>query len=230
MVTLLLQSLPCGAAIDLPHIPPAPSPPAGTEGGLNWQFGFLAVNAVLLVKRSCAYVPCGAAIDCPHIPPAPSPPAGTKGSLNSQFDFVAPTTVLLPKGCGALLVAYMGGRGGRSQWLTGGSADTRRASRCRADRCSAAAAAHDVRASERARSCSRPFGRAEQRSGARIRAGACLSEASLRLTPSGASSARQPAGPRPAARLFFGYFLLAKQKKVARPPGRNPVFNKASHT
>ncbi len=171
---------------------------------------------------------------CPHIPPAPSPPAGTKGSLNSQFDFVAPTTVQLPRGCGALLVAYMGRRGGRSKWLTGGSADTRRASRCCADRRSTAAAAavdaHDVRASERVPSCSRPFGRAEQRSGARIRAGACLSEASLRLTPSGASSARQPAGPRSSARLFFGYFLLAKQKKVARPPGRNPVLNPASYT
>ena len=30
-----------------------------------------------------------------------------------------------------------------------------------------------------------------------------------------------PAGERSAARLFFGYFLLAKQKKVARPAGRN---------
>ena len=164
---------------------------------------------------------------CPHIPPAPSPPAGTKGGLNSQFDFVAPTTVLLPRGCGALLVAYMGRRGGRSKWLTGGSADTRRARRCCAGRRSAvaaaAAAAHDVRASERARGLLLPFGRAEQRSGARIRAGACLSEASLRPTPSGASSARQPEGPRSTARLFFGYFLLAKQKKVARPPGRNPA-------
>ncbi len=208
-----------------PHIRPAPSPPAGTEGGLNWQFGFVAAPAVLLVKCSCAYVPCGAALVCPHIPPAPSPPAGTKGSLNSQFDFVAPTTVLLARGCDALLVAYMGGRGGRSQWLTGGSPDTRRASRCRADRRSAAAAvdAHDVRASERARSSSGPFGRAEQRSGARIRAGACLSEASLRPTPSGASSARQPEGPRPSARLYFAYFSLAEQRKVSRPSGRNPV-------
>ena len=165
---------------------------------------------------------------CPHFPPAPSPPAGTKGSLNSQFDFVAPTTVLLGRGCGALLVAYMGWRGGRSQWLTGGSADrgcpgrgfvTRR----RVDRCDAALAAHDVRASERARGLLLPFGRAEQRSGARIRAGACLSEASLRPTPSGASSARQPAGPRPLARLSFAYFSLAKQRKVSRPSGRNPV-------
>jgi len=30
------------------------------------------------------------------------------------------------------------------------------------------------------------------------------------------------AGARCTARLFFGYFLLAKQKKVAQPPGRNP--------
>jgi hypothetical protein len=87
---------------------------------------------------------------------------------------------------------------------------------------------HDVRAGERACGLLLPFERAEQRSGARIRAGACLSEASLRPTPSAVSSARQPAGPRSTARLFFGYFLLAKQKKVARPPGRNPVFNIAS--
>ncbi len=175
-------------------------------------------------------VPCGAALVCPHIPPAPSPPAGTKGSLNSQFDFVAPTTVLLSKGCGAGLIAPMGWRGGRSKWLTGGSADRRCAGRGRANRRSAAAAAaaHDVRASERARSLQLPFGRAEQRSGARIRAGACLSEASLRLTPSGASSARQPEGPRPAARLSFAYFSLAKQRKVRRPQGRNPVLKFSS--
>ena len=65
------------------------------------------------------------------------------------------------------------------------------------------------------------IGRAEQRSGGRIRAGACLSVASLRPTPDGASSARYPAGARPLARLFFGYFLLAKQKKVTWPTGRN---------
>ena len=170
-------------------------------------------------------VPFGVAFVCPPFPPAPLPPAGTKGGFNSQFGCVAPNTVLLARGCDALLVAYMGRRGGRSQWLTGGSADRGCAGGRRAGRRSAAApvAAHDVRASERARSCSGPFGRAEQRSGARIRAGACLSEASLRPTPSGASSARQPEGPRSTARLFFGYFLLAKQKKVARPPGRNPA-------
>ena len=207
-----------------PHFPPAPSPPAGTEGGLNWQFGFVA-PAVLMVKCSCAYVPCGAALVCPHIPPAPSPPAGAKGGLNSQFGCFAPNTVLLGRGCGALLVACMGGRGGRSQWLTGGSADRGFVARRRVRRCNAAAAAaaHDVRASERARGFPLPFGRAEQRSGARIRAGACLSEASLRLTPSGTSGAWQPAGPRPLARLSFAYFSLAKQRKVSRPSGRNPV-------
>ena len=63
------------------------------------------------------------------------------------------------------------------------------------------------------------IGRAEQRSGGRIRAGACLSAASLRPTPGGASSARHPAGARPLARLFFAYFLLAKQKKVRPAAG-----------
>jgi len=171
-----------------PPFPPAPSPPAGTKGSFNSQFGCVAPNTVLRASGFAACGcggPCGAAFVCPHIPPVPSPPAGTKGSLNSQFDFVAPTTVLPASGG----VVFAG----------------------------------EVRASERARSCFWPFGRAEQRSGARIRAGACLSEASLRLTPSAASSARQPAGPRSTARLFFGYFLLAKQKKVARPPGRNPA-------
>ena len=73
-----------------------------------------------------------------------------------------------------------------------------------------------------------PPARAEQRSGARIRAGACLSEASLRPTPSGASSAGQPAGPRSSARLSFAYFSLAKQRKVRRPQGRNPVLKFSS--
>jgi len=47
----------------------------------------------------------------------------------------------------------------------------------------------------------------------------------LRPTPRTASSARNPAGARPLARLFFGYFLLAKQKKVTRPTGRNLPWN-----
>jgi len=219
MVSLLLPSVPCGAAFVCPPFPPAPSPPAGTKGSLNSPFGFFAPTTVLLAGRrgfACGVadrVPCGVAFVFPPFPPAPSPPAGTKGSLNSRFGFFAPNGVLLAGGCGALLVAYMGGRGGRSEWLTGGSADRR----------DAAIAVHDVRASERVRGCSLPFDRAEQRSGARIRAGACLSAASLRPTPSGASSAGQPEGPRSTARLSFAYFSLAKQRKVSRLPGRNPV-------
>ncbi len=153
------------------------------------------------------------ALVCPPFPPAPSPPAGTKGSLNSRFGVGAPTTRLRESRCGAGLFARIGLRGGRSQWLQGGSADGR----------DTAVAAHDVRASERGRSGFLPFDRAEQRSGARIRAGACLSVASLRQTPSGARSAGQPAGPRSPARLSFAYFSLAKQRKVSRPPGRNPA-------
>jgi hypothetical protein len=68
-----------------------------------------------------------------------------------------------------------------------------------------------------------PLGRAEQRSVGRIRAGACLSVASLRQTPHNVSSAGNPAGARSTARLSFGYFSLAKQKKVPRPPGRDPA-------
>ena len=57
------------------------------------------------------------------------------------------------------------------------------------------------------------IGRAEQRSGDRIRAGACLSVASLRPTPGGASSARYPAGARPLARLSFAYLFFGEAKK-----------------
>ncbi len=67
------------------------------------------------------------------------------------------------------------------------------------------------------------IGRAEQRSGDRIRAGACLSVASLRPTPGGASSARYPAGARPLARLSFAYFSLAKQRKVRPAAGNKPA-------
>ena len=68
-----------------------------------------------------------------------------------------------------------------------------------------------------------PLGRAEQRRDGRTRAGACLSEASLRQTPHNPSSARYPEGARHTARLSFAYFSLAKQRKVRRLPGRNPA-------
>ncbi len=91
-----------------------------------------------------------------------------------------------------------------------------------------------VSASERARG-SRPLtppplGRAEQRSVGRIRAGACLSAASLRPPPPNASSAGYPAGARSPARLSFAYFSLAKQRKVSRPPGRNPACHANTNT
>ena len=55
------------------------------------------------------------------------------------------------------------------------------------------------------------------------RAGDCLSEASSSQPPQTASSARNRAAALPSARLFFGYLLLAKQKKVTRLPGRDPA-------
>jgi hypothetical protein len=64
---------------------------------------------------------------------------------------------------------------------------------------------------------------AEQRSGTRIRADACLSVASLRLTPSDVSSAGYRAAALTLARLLFAYFLLAMQEKVRRLPGRDPA-------
>jgi len=65
-----------------------------------------------------------------------------------------------------------------------------------------------------------PYGGAEQRSGARKKRDACLSEASLRTAR--VQRAAQVAPERSAGvadsggRLFFAYFLLAKQKKVGR--------------
>ncbi|MBO9516166.1 MAG: hypothetical protein J7549_18780, partial [Variovorax sp.] len=55
---------------------------------------------------------------------------------------------------------------------------------------------------------------------------ACLSEASLRgpREKRAPQVARSEAEGRPQqGRLFFAYFLLAKQKKVGRPPGRDPA-------
>jgi len=181
-------------------------------------------------------ISCGTLV-YPPLPPRPFTPAGVKGSLNSQFAYCFLDTGLGERGRGASLGAPKGERGSSSQWLgtwcrgrlgskgvgpglglgLGASASVRALAR------SASRRVQGER-SERAHAVfgfHGPLGRAEQRSGARIRAGACLSVASLRPTPRAASSARQPAGPRPLARLFFGYFLLAKQKKVTRPTGRN---------
>jgi hypothetical protein len=70
-------------------------------------------------------------------------------------------------------------------------------------------------------------GWAEQRKRGRDQGCACLSEASLRRPPSPLSSAGCPersGGTQTAGRLSFGYFSLAKQRKVPRPPGRDPAF------
>ena len=152
----------------------------------------------------------------PPLPPRPFPPAGVKGSLNSPFGFFGPERGVGAGGYGTGLFAKMGERCSRSQW-TGdwrGCASSARRASLPASECNVSAANEHTRAPS-------AIGLAEQRSGDRIRAGACLSVANLRPTPGDASSARYPKEARPLARLFFGYFLLAKQKKVARPTGRN---------
>ena len=136
--------------------------------------------------------------------PQPLTPAGVRGVLNSPFDCFAPAMGKLQWGRGTLSRSTVGTSNSRSKWLP------------------------DVRASERApertlRLLTMPLERAEQRKVGRIRVGACLSEASLRTTPHNTSSARNPAGARSTARLSFAYFSLAKQRKVRRPPGRNPA-------
>ena len=65
-----------------------------------------------------------------------------------------------------------------------------------------------------------PSGCAEERRARRIRASDCLSAASSSSTPAGPSTAGCPrsaseGGRRQRGRLFFAYFLLAKQKKVS---------------
>jgi len=148
----------------------------------------------------------------PPLPPRPFTPAGVKGSLNSQFGFFGSDRNFGASACDTSWFAHTGERGGRSEWI---KAWRDRASSARSRVCKVSEAnEHTLRS---------PLGRAEQRSGARIRAGACLSVASLRLTPGGASSARHPEGARPWARLSFAYFSLAKQRKVRPAAGSKPA-------
>ena len=72
-----------------------------------------------------------------------------------------------------------------------------------------------------------PLGRAEQRSSVRIKTLALFERSEFASVPNAASSARNPKGTD-VARLFFGYFFLAKQKKVTRPPGRDPACNRST--
>ena len=163
----------------------------------------------------------------PRFPPAPSPPGGVKGSLNTQFGFFGPDRGFDSGRYGAGLFAQIGERRSSSQGLNawrGCESGIARASASASGRVCARNAPTSVckvsAANEHTRSPA-AIGRAEQRSGDRIRAGACLSVASLRTTPDDASSARHPSGARPLARLSFAYFSLAKQRKVSRPTGRN---------
>jgi len=147
--------------------------------------------------------------------PQPLTPSGGKGGFNSRFGGIASAARLRRGACC-----------GFAQIVSGGGAHPMRAlasrsavgfgflpwsARCLRQQASAGFGSP------------RHWGRAEQRSGGRIRAGACLSAASLRTTPPHASSARDPAGARSLARLSFAYFSLAKQRKVSRPPGRTPA-------
>jgi len=67
-----------------------------------------------------------------------------------------------------------------------------------------------------------PWGRAEQRSARGIRPRVCLSASEFSGDPPGASSAGNHEVALTSGRLSFGYFALAKQRKVPRPPGRTP--------
>ena len=154
----------------------------------------------------------------PRFPPSPSPPRGVKGSVNSQFGFFGPDRDVGAIGCGTGLLATMGKRCGRSQWIDdwrGGDTSARVERSAPTSVCNVSAANEHTRSPA-------AIGRAEQRSGDRIRAGACLSEASLRTTPGDASSARHPAGARPLARLSFAYLFFGEAKKSKARGRRKP--------
>ena len=79
-----------------------------------------------------------------------------------------------------------------------------------------------------------PCGCAEQRSEARIKRDACLSpQGEFADSPRFASSAGCPGaqhrGRRHQGRLLFAHFLLAKQEKVSRPPGRDPACHDSNY-
>ncbi len=149
----------------------------------------------------------------PRFPPAPSPPRGVKGSLNTQFGFFGLDRGVDSGRYGAGLFAQIGERRSRSQGLNawrgcGGCAPT--------SVCKVSVANEHTRTPQ-------AIGRAEQRSGDRIRAGACLSVASLRPTPGGASSARHPEGARPLARLSFAHLFFGEAKKSEACGRRKPA-------
>jgi len=179
-----------------------------------------------ICSEFCIYmvhIRLAAVMDCLSLGGGPAPipqpltPGGGKGGFNSQFCFVASAGLL-----------RLGAWCGFAQTVSGGGAHPMRAlaTRSAADFDAGLARARCLRKQASAEvgvGSPRHSGRAEQRSGGRIRAGACLSAASLRPTPPPASSARNPEGARSVARLSFAYFSLAKQRKVSRLPGRDPA-------
>ena len=160
----------------------------------------------------------------PRFPPAPSPPRGVKGSWKTQFGFFGLDRGVGAGHYGAGLFALIGECRSRSQGLNawrGCENGTARASASeRGCARSAPTSVCKVSAANEHTRTPQAIGRAEQRSGGRIRVGACLSVASLRTTPGDVSSARHPAGARPLARLSFAYFSLAKQRKVRPAAGQ----------
>ena len=91
----------------------------------------------------------------------------------------------------------------------------------------------DFAPAERSDGSPNPSGCAEERRAGRMKGWRCLSEASLASprpvrAPQVARSVAK--GRKQQGRLLFAYFLLAKQEKVRRLPGRHPasVLGKAS--
>ncbi|BCL76840.1 hypothetical protein JHS3_25760 [Jeongeupia sp. HS-3] len=75
-----------------------------------------------------------------------------------------------------------------------------------------------------------PLRSAEQRKSTRDRRGSLFERSEFAIPAVATEQHRAPAKrARMRGRLFFGYFLLAKQKKVSRPPGGTGIkaFNTA---
>jgi hypothetical protein len=152
------------------------------------------------------------------LPPRPFTPAGMKGGFNSRSCFVAPNTVLHAGGCGARVMACVGTRGGRSQWLDGWSAygcaswSANHPSASAAKRDTTQSACKVSAASEHAvsGSRSRPPAIVTVPSSAAVGgSGLALFERSeFSQTPPAASSAGDRAAARALARLSFAYFCV----------------------
>ena len=168
---------------------------------------------------------------CPPLPPCPFTPTGVKGSWNTQFGFFRPDASVGAGGCGAGLLAQIGERGSRSQSMgarCGNGDGCEQKQEQKQGREGAPTSVCKVSAANEHSRSPAAIGRAEQRSGGRIRAGACLSEASLRTTPDDTSSARHPEGARPLARLSFAYLFFGEAKKSKARGRRKPCGNQKS--